>query len=769
MIAAELAELCVEAAKAYYKHLSDSKRGSVNIGVHNLGRLDHEGLLWELKLKARIYDLDSIRLRHTVSGIEYGQGQFAVKEYDADTGVLIIKFGEPPEPFESARSQDVLVMSSLLFLVENVGRWFSTKGADVRWPGLPIHQYDGAPVEALDTPLPEQADALKVISASPVSYVWGPPGTGKTRLVLSHAVLGLLSDAQVRVGVFAPTNLALEQAMDALLQGAARLGISSESFLRLGAPSSQFAQKYPKVCEIHGIDKRIEEAERQIRNLKEIIACKRGPNALHSANSLRKVLEQISQLLRQRDSILQHKARLRGQIEGLNSELARISTRIRRFFSSEQLLEEVFLSEKRVELSAVEEQLRAVDDQIEIRAEDFRSVRCESEPLRALQNAFNPRNWANTAGWLQSFVAKTNEWLAQRSSLAAPYEEMSIEQVKMQKQEWEAKLEVLRGGRVEERMERCSVVGMTLDLFIGRFRDSAPRFDHVFLDEAGYAPLIKALALFRFGTPVTLLGDHKQLPPIVEMDDSLLRMANNAPVRLWASSAIFAELALDEALAEDELLDSIGQADRQDRLRLRRTGQGVLRTSMRFGGNLCALLGDLIYRFHFRSGDKDDLGIWFVDAPQRSTPTRRENTEELAAITSLVRSGIGNDFAIITPYKDQVSLLGKEFPQLRRDDRILTIHRSQGREWDTVVVSVADGSLTPRGAWFTDTAKKVSRGAQVMNTALSRAKKTLVLVCDAHWWRNKQNADRQLIARLLAQAKRWEPRAADSHTTPSQQ
>ena len=73
----------------------------------------------------------------------------------------------------------------------------------------------------------------------------------------------------------------------------------------------------------------------------------------------------------------------------------------------------------------------------------------------------------------------------------------------------------------------------------------------------------------------------------------------------------------------------------------------------------------------------------------------------------------------------------------------MTIHASQGREWDTVVLSAADTEKLP---YFTDTALPI--GKLVMNTAISRAKNRIVLVFDADYWSQRQDSAQQLLARL---------------------
>ena len=95
------------------------------------------------------------------------------------------------------------------------------------------------------------------------------------------------------------------------------------------------------------------------------------------------------------------------------------------------------------------------------------------------------------------------------------------------------------------------------------------------------------------------------------------------------------------------------------------------------------------------------------------------------------------------PYRNQRALLAgtakkSSYPQ----EVSLTVHRAQEREWDTVLFSVVDTD----GKWFTTTLIPKSNGTQIINTAVSRAKKKLILVCDYEYWSRQPN---ELIGKLL--------------------
>ena len=87
-------------------------------------------------------------------------------------------------------------------------------------------------------------------------------------------------------------------------------------------------------------------------------------------------------------------------------------------------------------------------------------------------------------------------------------------------------------------------------------------------------------------------------------------------------------------------------------------------------------------------------------------------------------------------------MLGQHLPLERNELKILTVHGSQGREWDTVILSVVDTN----DKWFVDSMLPKSKGLNLINTAVSRAKNQLILVCDTDYWFNQNG---QLITDLL--------------------
>ena len=108
--------------------------------------------------------------------------------------------------------------------------------------------------------------------------------------------------------------------------------------------------------------------------------------------------------------------------------------------------------------------------------------------------------------------------------------------------------------------------------------------------------------------------------------------------------------------------------------------------------------------------------------------------------------------AILTPYRKQVALIQKALKKLLKSEEarnwnerekedfrsieVMTVHRSQGREWDTVFFSASDtGRLAGNRPFLSDTS--CPEGKLVVNTAISRSKKHLRFFFDLQFWKDR--------------------------------
>lgn len=187
------------------------------------------------------------------------------------------------------------------------------------------------------------------------------------------------------------------------------------------------------------------------------------------------------------------------------------------------------------------------------------------------------------------------------------------------------------------------------------------------------------MVLMTCGCPVTMLGDHLQLPPVCEVDEEAVetgitdRSKSGDPMRyvyMWDQSALFSEGYIhdkDTGYMEEAYLNSYPP-------RFDITKQVDLTASHRFGNNLAKMLDECVYHNGIKGLAKDPLHLICIDTYCKSK-VDRENMAEVAAVGRFLDEfkDLGS-YAILTPYKVQVKELEKAYPELK--DNILSVHKS---------------------------------------------------------------------------------------------
>lgn len=302
---------------------------------------------------------------------------------------------------------------------------------------------------------------------------------------------------------------------------------------------------------------------------------------------------------------------------------------------------------------------------------------------------------------------------------SAPYQALSLKDVTSEETALLEKAQQLGGVSAVARLPDALVVAATVDGFIGKvsyLSDLHPY--HVFLDEAAYCPLIKAFTLFSPEVPITFLGDHKQLPPVCEADDRLFKQSEYMPIFLFAQSALYCESIFCRSF--DQLFSEYIEASDFE---LHTMARFDLLHTFRFGESLAQVLARFVYTPEFRGNEAIQTNITILHAPHHKAE-REKNTslDEAKRISTYLQQNPCEDFAVITPYRNQKKQLVQHARGIYVLDRISTIHGSQGQEWDTVFFSVT--AVSPN-RFLSDT---------LINTAVSRAKKHLIIVCDRACW-----------------------------------
>lgn len=255
----DIKEQLLSAAEIYYQYLCDNDLGLSQITITSYQCTDSELIM---RLKHNVGDMDInlsgaliLCINETLYEITQ-DGEIEPSFYDDKQKILYLHVS-PKLSHEIAKMQkgkkSPLLFSDLKFLVKNVFDFFEKYGDNVR---LPSHISQNL-IPHISRLSDEQNDALHNVLNHPLSYVWGPPGTGKTQAVLFEALLYYIKQGK-KVAVIATTNNALEQVLKTLIEQFDALGLDRSNILRLGTPTLRYMQHYPQTCDPSILDSKKE-------------------------------------------------------------------------------------------------------------------------------------------------------------------------------------------------------------------------------------------------------------------------------------------------------------------------------------------------------------------------------------------------------------------------------------------------------------------------------------------------------------------------------
>ncbi len=696
--------------------------------------------------------------------------------------------------FESADWKRMSLRTDMRFLIERM-RDFYSKHTILFDPPPPDSVPDGA--FSLEHPLSEQQrQAVDAALSNPVTYVWGAPGTGKTQAVLATCLLRYIA-AKRRVLLLAPTNNAVEQSLLAILPILQKNGIPLTDVYRLGTASVEFSARFPEVVGDRSLEQRSEELAEQTGKLTAELEHVRSHEADVAAATKRVVElvpvqafldvqlprltaaisaaseaqrnrsaanEQLAQcqirfdraneafsqrealILQYRNSIAENRKRCRKirLLPWKRSEYIRLQQQTKQLDEQVQavlltlspLLEERDATKAELELAQKAERAACLElerkrkEETAIRSEI--SSRCAQIGMRCPEDAA-PEETRSAFSDFCSQAKQSCEALIQEK-LRDPAEiERELSEIHSQRK-------ALGSTSKLEQFQNALVVAATFDTAVGHLPkpENAAPYSHVLIDEAGYASLARGMTAFACGCPVSFFGDHFQLPPICEMNTKEIK-EEHSEVALWAIPVVaYSDLVQQRLPRLISLLDRPDYTfDRLKYIRLLKT--------YRFGTKLARILDAHVYHTsgRFEGVGQTSFEILVLHGSKRPTDRKREPAAEALAIRDYLQKERPEEgsYTILAPYHMQIERL-KKLMQGERGN-ILTVHRAQGMEWDTVILSVCD----TKDAYFVNSGFTV--GKCVLNTAISRAKKRLVIVCDTDFWGSER---KQLISELIAQS-----------------
>lgn len=787
----------IQASKEYYEYLTDNQKG---IAENKVKAIYKDGLNFELRLYYPLKNFEDTQIK--IHNKIYTEAQIKPISYCEDTLTLTVKPININE-FKNVKPSDVSVISDLRFLVKRIELWYKKYGDLIKLPSIKPNISLPKNENLILKPSEEQKNVIDTVLSNPFVYVWGAPGTGKTQFVLARCILAYIKENK-RVIITAPTNQAVEQILYGVIPILKEAGVCLKRLLRLGVPSKDFSYKYPDICEDFRLAKEYDRISQKLLSLElEMQSNKKNiklypayQNYINFEKSQNIWEEEYDNLLTELKNAFNEKYKLDSEYGVLRGEKILLNDKEERLNSQKELLEvqikhiadkiekynksflKLILSSKcKKYIKLLQESMFSLNE-IKSEIQEVKTFKILNEQKeKALVDKLNSsiqkisyiknkisnisKYWDKLYKIIQNLtyhnleskikelniVTKEGRELLFRKKDRYKHLEGITKQMLFEKQEYLNREynECLEKKKILEKrtsnpINDCLVLATTVDTFLNRITpNEAFNINHIFLDEAGYCSIIKAAALLAYSCPVTFLGDHMQLPPICEMSDYEIKDNNKPCVSLWAQSALYAEDIFNKNI--EKICENYLTHKSASFLSLKKCN---LTYTYRFDNKLAKILADMVYIEKFCGNINHSTDIFFIDSGQRSkADKKRVRNSECQAICKYVKSHNDEDIGIITPYKAQKEAIAKELIDTKQRDNVLTVHGSQGREWDTVLISVVDTT----DKWFTDSQRIESNGKCVINTAVSRAKRKLILVCDVAYWKTQNN---QLIGKLLS-------------------
>lgn len=693
--------------------------------------------------------------------------------------------------FESTDWKQLSLRTDMRFLIERM-RDFYNKHSFSFFPPPPDPVPEG--VFSLSHPLSaSQQEAVDTVLSSPVAYIWGAPGTGKTQSVLAACLLRYIM-AKRRVLLLAPTNNAVEQSLYGILPLLEMNGIPLTKVYRLGTASAEFALRFPEVVGDRSLEQRSEELTERMASLSaelekvhthaaDVASAQKRLSDIDSASILieskskllSNAIEDVSSATLRYQEIKERLTECQARYDDANSAFSQRESLIHQYRQSIEKNQKRcriirFLPWKRPEYKRLHLQNQQLDEQMQAimltlnafiaerdsaETEYALAQKSETEAFSLLEQKRNEQTvitndinqccdrlgvpslvWNSPAEILSVFTDFCNKERQFCETLIGEKLRDFTEIEKDLKATEEERKQLGSTSKLEQ-FEKAIVVAATFDTAIGHLPklENAEPYHHAFIDEAGYVSLVRGITAFVCGCPVSFFGDHFQLPPICEM--SKQEIINDHPdVSIWAVPVIAYSDMINHHLPDIlSLLDQPTYAfDQLNFLPLIK--------SYRFGTQLASALDSHIYHTNgrFEGVAQTTFEILTLHGSKRRTDIKRTSREEALAIRSYLQENQLDEgsYIILAPYNKQIELLKSLIPNERNN--ILSVHRSQGMEWDTVILSVCD----TKDAYFVNSDLMI--GKCVLNTAISRAKRRLVIACDTAFWSLEYS---QLIGDLI--------------------
>lgn len=575
----------------------------------------------------------------------------------------------------------------------------------------------------------QQNRAVSKILTENVTYLWGPPGTGKTQ-TLAVAIKELF-ESNKRILICSNTNQAVDQVLlkmcktlkhnhDALENGEV-IRVGSIHLQELASDWKQYVtlegvvarKSEDLVSQLKALKNKLEEIEKDSEKLKSyFLLFEFLDNAYKSIFTLNQKHILLEEDLKRSQQHL-HDAKLK------QSELDAERTKILESGSFKRLL------------------LRGIEKV----NNDLQSL---SLKLTSIQNSCKAAEIKLINFLADSEVAKENQRVDElnkkltginREQTTKDYKvvEDRIREVSMEISVINTKLEEIEKNVLND----ARIVGTTVTkLYLSHSMFS--KFDVIIMDEASMIPLpavYYASALAK--ESVVISGDFRQLSPIVTSKEKAILDE--------IGSDIFFKAGIQEAF--------------ENKTGLKRTV--LLNTQYRMPENVCRLVSPRMYRSELLTEYKStpvempkpfNSNLVVVDTSSLNPFVNKKGGSKYNLLNAILarnicsrlhESNFTGSIGVCTPYAAQRDLINKLLKADNLEEKIEsgTVHRFQGDEKDVVLFDVPDSYGEHYVGGFAQAELPSDSGSKLFNVAVSRSKGNFIILANLEYLDSKLPAN----------------------------
>lgn len=594
---------------------------------------------------------------------------------------------------------------------------------------------------ASDLDKSKQEAVEKAIQSKEMFILQGPPGTGKTTFISELVNQIFKENPKSKVLIASQSNVAVDHALNKIKQILPKLNmlrIGRKDKLTLGSEKYMIEEQLEELIEsikenslsyISYLRKQIDLDEEIIEKYEQIL----------EIDHLKIELEEINLKILQLQVDLDNINKSFFELKILNEELERVAVNFNKklhTINNEELSD--ITKNFKVNFKSLGEQfLNKLDLANNISSnKDF----LETTLIESIYNSEEIQEKINTT-YLNIGAETPDQFYELKNELSAVMKDNEKELKKLAnieslQEEWFTRIGT-DDKIFDVLLKRTNIIGATCLGIASIPLNSELVFDWVIIDEAGRATAPELLVPMTAGKKIVLVGDHKQLPPILDKNIKELQIElKEANITLKDL-----EISLFEELMQNIEPKCIGQLTEQYRMH---PAIGNLVSTVFYEGNLDSMT-TAQQRDHKINKWSNKGVIWLTTSKlnnrreqiiNNGTHPTFQNLLEVQIIFSTLlfieqeykKQGVFKEVGIIAGYQAQKSLIRKEYITKYKDKfknlkiEINTVDAFQGRETDIVFYSVVRSNDSGKIGFLSDSRR--------LNVAMSRAKDLLVIVGD---------------------------------------